>query len=234
MSSTPKFRRENSGAERSAHAAAFRSKRSRRCSAGSCSIARPGTTSATWSRPSISSGPTTQLIFESIAALAGEAQPCDPVTVSEHLQRLGKLNDAGGLAYLGTLTRDTPGAANARAYAEIVKERALLRELVSAGGEIASSVWSEEGESARDLVEKAERRIFAIAEGSRARQGLRERAGRRCRRSIDQIDDLYNNPNKPRGLPTGFIDFDSKTGGLRPGDLVIVAGGPRWAKRRSP
>jgi replicative DNA helicase len=111
------------------------------------------------------------LIFESIAALAGEAQPCDPVTVSEHLQRLGKLNDAGGLAYLGTLTRDTPGAANVRAYAEIVKERALLRELVSAGGEIAGSVWSEEGESARELVEKAERRIFAIAEGSARGKG---------------------------------------------------------------
>ena len=105
------------------------------------------------------------LIFESIAALAGEAQPCDPVTVSEHLQRLGKLNDAGGLAYLGTLTRDTPGAANVRAYAEIVKERSLLRELVSAGGEIASSVLSEEGETARDLVEQAERQVFAIAEG---------------------------------------------------------------------
>src|SRR5688500_16085391 len=115
--------------------------------------------------------PDHKLIFESIASLAGEAQPCDPVTVSEHLQRLGKLSAAGGLAYLGTLTRDTPGAANVRAYAEIVKERALLRELVSAGGEIASSVWSEEGESARDLVEKAERRIFAIAEGSARGKG---------------------------------------------------------------
>jgi replicative DNA helicase len=101
--------------------------------------------------------PDHKLIFESIAALCAEAQPCDPVTVSEHLQRLGKLNEAGGLAYLGTLTRDTPGAANARAYAGIVKERALLRALVTVGGEIASSVWNEEGETARDLVEQAER-----------------------------------------------------------------------------
>ena len=169
------------------------------------------------------------LIFESIAALAGEAQPCDPVTVSEHLQRLGKLNDAGGLAYLGTLTRDTPGAANVRAYAEIVKERALLRELVSAGGEIAGSVWSEEGESARDLVEKAERRIFAIAEGSSRGKGYVS-ARQALPALVDQIDDLYNNPNKPRGLPTGFIDFDSKTGGLRGGDLLIVAGRPSMGK----
>ena len=169
------------------------------------------------------------LIFESIAALAGEAQPCDPVTVSEHLARLGKLNEAGGLAYLGTLTRDTPGAANARAYAEIVKERALLRELVSAGGEIASSVWSEEGEPARDLVERAERRIFAIAEGSARGKGYVS-AKQSLPALIDQIDDLYRNPNKPRGLPTGFIDFDSKTGGLRGGDLLIVAGRPSMGK----
>ena len=73
------------------------------------------------------------MIFESIARCRADAQPCDPVTVSEHLQRLGKLNDAGGLAYLGTLTRDTPGAANARAYAEIVKERALLRSAGNCG-----------------------------------------------------------------------------------------------------
>ncbi|HLA73386.1 MAG TPA: replicative DNA helicase [Steroidobacteraceae bacterium] len=173
--------------------------------------------------------PDHKLIFESIAALAGEAQPCDPVTVSEHLQRLGKLNEAGGLAYLGTLTRDTPGAANARSYAEIVKERALLRELVSAGGEIASSVWSEEGESARDLVERAERRIFAIAEGSSRGKGYVS-AKAALPPLIDMIDDLYNNPNKPRGLPTGFIDFDSKTGGLRGGDLLIIAGRPSMGK----
>ncbi len=173
--------------------------------------------------------PDHQVIFESIAALAAEAQPCDPVTVSEHLQRLGKLNEVGGLAYLGTLTRDTPGAANARAYAEIVKERALLRALVTTGGEIASSVWSEEGESARELVEKAERRIFAIAEGSARGKGYVS-AKQALPALVDQIDDLYNNPNKPRGLPTGFIDFDSKTGGLRGGDLLIIAGRPSMGK----
>src|SRR6185312_9299026 len=111
----------------------------------------------------------------------------------------------------------------------IVKERALLRSLVSAGGEIASSVWSEEGESARELVEKAERRIFAIAEGSSRGKGYVS-ARQALPALIDQIDDLYNNPNKPRGLPTGFIDFDAKTGGLRPGDLLIVAGRPSMGK----
>jgi replicative DNA helicase len=169
------------------------------------------------------------LIFESIASLCAEAQPCDPVTVSEHLARLGKLNDAGGLAYLGTLTRDTPGAANARAYAAIVKERSLLRQLVTVGGEIAGSVWNEEGEEARELVEQAERKIFAIAEGSARGKGYVS-AKQALPALIDQIDDLYNNPNKPRGLPTGFIDFDEKTGGLRGGDLLIVAGRPSMGK----
>jgi replicative DNA helicase len=173
--------------------------------------------------------PDHKLIFESIASLAGEAQPCDPVTVSEHLQRLGKLNEAGGLAYLGTLTRDTPGAANARAYAAIVKERSLLRQLVTVGGEIAGSVWNEEGEEARELVEQAERKIFAIAEGSSRGKGYVS-ARQALPALIDQIDDLYNNPNKPRGLPTGFIDFDEKTGGLRGGDLLIVAGRPSMGK----
>src|SRR3954465_2830034 len=169
------------------------------------------------------------LIFESIASLCAEAQPCDPVTVSEHLQRLGKLGDAGGLPYLGTLTRDTPGAANARAYAQIVKERSLLRSLVTVGGEIASSVWNEEGETARELVEQAERKIFAIAEGSSRGKGYVS-AKQALPALIDQIDDLYNNPNKPRGLPTGFIDFDSKTGGLRGGGLPIIAGRPSMGK----
>jgi len=228
MSSTPKFRRENSVA--SDLRAPPHSREAEQAVLGGLMLDR-----AAWDQVGdvvIADdffGPDHKVIFESIAALSGEAQPCDPVTVSEHLQRLGKLQEAGGLAYLGTLTRDTPGAANARAYAQIVKERALLRSLVTVGGEIASSVWTEEGESARDLVEHAERKIFAIAEGSARGKGYVS-ARQALPALIDQIDDLYNNPNKPRGLPTGFIDFDAKTGGLRPGDLLIVAGRPSMGK----
>lgn len=228
MSSTPKFRRENSGA--SDLRAPPHSIEAEQAVLGGLMLDRAAwdnvgdvVTADDFFRPDH------KLIFESIASLAGEAQPCDPVTVSEHLQRLGKLADAGGLSYLGTLTRDTPGAANARAYAEIVKERALLRSLVTAGGEIAGSVWSEEGESARELVEQAERKIFAIAEGSARGKGYIS-AKQALPGLIDQIDDLYNNPNKPRGLPTGFIDFDAKTGGLRGGDLLIIAGRPSMGK----
>ena len=174
--------------------------------------------------------PDHRLIFEAIGVLAGSGKPCDVVTVSEHLQRSGELDNAGGLAYLGTLARDTPTAANVRAYAELVRERSLLRQLISAGTEIAASVFATDGESARDLVDKAEQKVFEIAEA-----GFGGRDGAVPVRSmlpglIDKIDEWHTNPDSMRGLPTGFSDFDKKTGGLRAGDLVIIAGRPSMGK----
>ncbi len=174
--------------------------------------------------------PDHHLIFEGIGALAASGKPCDVVTVSEHLERIGRLEDAGGLAYLGTLARDTPTAANVRAYAEIVRERALLRRLISVGTDIAASVFNNEGSSARDLVDRAEQGVFEIAEA-----GFRGRDGAVAVRTllpeiIDQIDELHTNPDKPRGLLTGFADFDKLTGGLRPGDLIVIAGRPSMGK----
>ena len=174
--------------------------------------------------------PDHQLIFDAIGALAGEGKPCDVVTVSQHLESTGKLESAGGLAYLGSVARDTPTAANVRAYAEIVRERSLLRQLIRAGTDIAAEVYNNKGESARDLVDRAEQRVFDIAEGS-----FRKREGAVPVRQllpgvIDQIDEWHQNPDQLRGLPTGFTDFDKLTGGLRPGDLVIVAGRPSMGK----
>ncbi len=174
--------------------------------------------------------PDHRLIFEGIGVLAAAGKPCDVVTVSEQLERSGRLADAGGLAYLGTLARDTPTAANVRAYAEIVRERSLLRRLIAVGTDIAASALNNEGSSARDLVDRAEQGVFEIAEA-----GFRGREGAVAVRAllpeiIDQIDELHTNPNKPRGLATGFADFDKLTGGLRPGDLVVVAGRPSMGK----
>jgi len=174
--------------------------------------------------------PDHQLIFEAIANLVGEGKPCDVVTVSQELERTGKLDNAGGLAYLSSVARDTPSAANARAYADIVRERSLLRQLIRAGTDIAAAVFNNDGETARALVDRAEQRVFEIAEGS-----FRRREGAVSVRTllpgvIDQIDEWHNNPDKLRGLPTGFTDFDKITGGLRPGDLVIVAGRPSMGK----
>lgn len=174
--------------------------------------------------------PDHRLIFAAIAALAGEAKPCDVVTVSQHLERTGQLEGAGGLAYLSSVARDTPTAANVRAYAEIVRERSLLRQLIRAGTEIASAVFNNDGETARELVDRAEQKVFEIAEGS-----FRKRDGAVPVRQllpgvIDQIDEWHNNPDTLRGLPTGFTEFDKLTGGLRGGDLVIVAGRPSMGK----
>ncbi|TLY61469.1 MAG: replicative DNA helicase [Gammaproteobacteria bacterium] len=174
--------------------------------------------------------PDHQLIFEAIGALAGNGKPCDVVTVSEQLERSGKLESAGGLAYLSSVARDTPTAANVRAYADIVRERSLFRQLIQAGTEIASAVFNNDGQTARELVDRAEQRVFEIAEGSfRGRQGA-VAVRTLLPQVIDQIDEWHANPDKLRGLPTGFTDFDKLTGGLRPGDLVIVAGRPSMGK----
>ena len=174
--------------------------------------------------------PDHRLIFEAIGALAGNGKPCDVVTVCEQLERSGKLEAAGGLAYLSSVARDTPTAANVRAYADIVRERSLLRQLIQAGTEIASAVFNNDGQTARELVDRAEQRVFEIAEGSfRGRQGA-VAVRTLLPQVIDQIDEWHANPDKLRGLPTGFTDFDKLTGGLRPGDLVIVAGRPSMGK----
>jgi replicative DNA helicase len=174
--------------------------------------------------------PDHRLIFEALGELVAGGRPGDVVTTSEQLQRRGRLEEAGGLAYLGTLARDTPTAANVRAYAAIVRERSLLRRLIEAGREIAASVFDDEGRSARELVDEAEKRVFAIAEaGARGREGV-QKVATMLPQIIDQIDERHSNPDKLRGLATGFNDFDKKTGGLRPGDLIIVAGRPSMGK----
>jgi len=174
--------------------------------------------------------PDHRLIFAAIGELAADGKPCDVVTVSQQLERTGKLEGAGGLAYLSSVARDTPTAANVRAYAEIVRERSLLRQLIRAGTDIVSAVFNNDGETARALVDRAEQKVFEIAEGT-----FRKRDGAVSVRSllptvIDQIDEWHNNPDQLRGLPTGFTEFDKLTGGLRPGDLVIVAGRPSMGK----
>ncbi len=174
--------------------------------------------------------PDHRLIFQALAELVAAGRPGDVVTVAEQLERRGRLTDAGGLAYLGTLARDTPTAANARSYAQIVRERALLRRLIEAGRQIASSVFDDDGSSARDLVDRAEGLVFEIAEqGARGREGA-VRVSALLPPLIDKIDEWHAHPNQLRGLAPGFTDFDAKTGGLRPGDLVVVAGRPSMGK----
>jgi replicative DNA helicase len=171
-----------------------------------------------------------RLIFDAAAAVSEQGKPIDVLTLSEHLERHGRLEDAGGLAYLGTLARDTPSAVNIRAYAEIVRERALLRRLIEVGTGIATSAFNSEGRSARELVDEAERHVFEIAEA-----GAHGRAGLISVRSIlpsvvDGIDRRFRSPDKITGVASGFNQIDQLTGGLQPGDLIIIAGRPSMGK----
>ena len=171
-----------------------------------------------------------QLIFEAISKLVEAQNPCDAVTVSEALSSQGIVDEVGGLAYLARLTRDTPSASNVRAYAAIVRDHALLRQLVTAGGEIASSALDTRGRAPGELVEEAERRVFEIAErGTRSRGGFQS-VKDVLPATIDRIDMLHQNPGAFTGVPTGYAELDRMTAGLQPGDLIVIAGRPSMGK----
>ena len=171
-----------------------------------------------------------RLIFEAIAEVAEVRGTCDVVTVNEHLERKGRLDEVGGQHYVLMLAKDTPSAAYVRTYAEIIRERSILRQLATAGAEIAASAIDGRGRLASELVDEAERRVFEIAE-----RGSRGKAGFRAVRdilpeTIDRLDTLHQSPGDIRGVPTGFTLLDKKTAGLQPGDLVVVAGRPSMGK----
>ncbi len=171
-----------------------------------------------------------RLIFRAIMALAEGGQPHDAVTVSEWLTSRNDLEAAGGLAYLGALAKNTATAANIRSYAEIVRERSVLRQLARVGTEISNSAFNPEGRGSVELLDEAERKVFEIAEqGSRGNQtytAIKDLlAG-----AVDRIDDLYNRESPYTGIPTGFRDFDDRTSGLQDSDLIIVAGRPSMGK----
>ncbi|TNE83076.1 MAG: replicative DNA helicase, partial [Gammaproteobacteria bacterium] len=111
-----------------------------------------------------------RLIFGAVERLAGDSEPMDVVTLAEYLERAGDIEDAGGLSYLAELAEKTPGAANIRAYAEIVRERAVLRKLIEVSGGIVDSAFNPQGRTSDELLDEAERQVFNIAE-SRNKQG---------------------------------------------------------------
>ncbi|MGH8648923.1 MAG: DnaB-like helicase N-terminal domain-containing protein, partial [Burkholderiales bacterium] len=158
-----------------------------------------------------------RLIFQHIGALIEHGKPADTLTVAESLERSGKLGEIGGQAYLAALSLNTPSAANVRRYAEIVRERSVMRHLASVGTEISESAFSPSGRTAGELLDYAEGRVFEIAEASsRGRQGflgIDELAAR----VVTRMDELYHsdNPSDITGIPTGFTDLDQKTAGLQ-------------------
>ena len=171
-------------------------------------------------------------IFEHIVKLIEKNRPADIVTVAESLESKAELSQIGGIAYLGALAQNTPTAANIRRYAEIVRERHVMRKLVTVGSGIAESAYSPNGRDAQQLLDEAESKIFQIAEGGqRSGQGFQD-IKVLLPQVAERIDMLFSrdNPSDVTGLPTGFSDLDSMTSGFQGGDLVIVAGRPSMGK----
>ncbi len=173
-----------------------------------------------------------RLIFQSIARLISATKPADVITVYEMLQVAGKAEEVGGLAYLNSLAQNTPSAANIRRYAEIVRERSVLRKLVTVADDIASAAFAPKGREVRELLDEAESKVFAIAEeGSRGQKGFQE-IQPLLTQVVERIDELYHRDTATdvTGVPTGFIDLDKMTSGMQAGDLIIVAGRPSMGK----
>ncbi len=170
-----------------------------------------------------------RLIFQAIQLLAQRNQPFDVLTVAEALKEQQKLEPAGGEAYLYELAQNTPSAANITAYADIVRERSVLRALISTGTDIANSAFQPDGRDIKELLDSAESRIFQIAE-QRAHGDGPVAIGDLLVKATDRIDTLYRSGKTITGLATGFTDFDHMTSGLQPGDLVIIAGRPSMGK----
>jgi replicative DNA helicase len=173
-----------------------------------------------------------RVIYRHIMQLGGEGKPVDVVTLSEALGSTQKLDYVGGLAYLGALVQNVPTSANIRHYADIVRERSILRQLAATAGEIADSAYNPLGRSAKNVLDEAEAKVLHIAEqGSRGQRTfalLKDLLAS----VVDRIETLYNrdDPSDVTGIATGFTDLDRITSGLQPGDLVIVAGRPSMGK----
>lgn len=171
-----------------------------------------------------------RLIFRAIRRLSENGKPFDLLTLAEWLEDNNELEDAGGFAYLGILARDTPSAANVRAYGDIVRERAIRRELIRTATEMADSAYDPRGRDSKQLLDDAEKRVFAIAEhGLRAQQGFVSIKDLLAS-TVERIDILFQRDNPITGIPTGWPDFDDKTAGLQRGDLIVIAGRPSMGK----
>ncbi|TPW13894.1 MAG: replicative DNA helicase, partial [Halothiobacillaceae bacterium] len=171
-----------------------------------------------------------RLVFQAITELAKESIPFDVITLSEMLNKRDQLEQAGGLPFLGGLVKNTPTAANIKAYAKIVREYSVMRQLIHVGTQISDSAFHATGRSSEELVDNAERLVFEIADkGARGRQGFAT-ITELLTKAVDRIETLFNQDNPITGVSTGFIDFDNMTSGLQSSDLIIIAARPSMGK----
>ncbi len=171
-----------------------------------------------------------RLVFTAVSTLVNANRAADVITVFENLQSLGKAEEIGGLAYLNSLAQYVPSSANIRRYAEIVRERAILRKLVSVSDEIATTALNTNGRPVPTILDEAEQKIFNIGEeGSRMRQGFQS-MGNLVVELLDRVEEMSQNPNDIPGVPTGFFDLDRMTSGMQAGDLIVLAARPSMGK----
>ena len=173
-----------------------------------------------------------RLIYQHINQLINSSKPADIITVAESLENSAELSGVGGIAYLGALAQNTPSSANIRRYAEIVRERAVVRQIIEVSSGITDSAFNPQGRDAKNLLDEAELKILKIAEsGQRTSQGFSS-VQELLPGVINRIDDLFqlDHSNGVTGISTGFLDLDAYTSGFQPGDLIIVAGRPSMGK----
>ena len=166
-------------------------------------------------------------IFSEMERLLSHGKPIDLITLAEALEQNGKLERAGGFAYLAEMSKNTPSAANICAYADIVRERAVVREMISVANEIAEAGYAQDGRGSNELLDMAERRVFEIAEKRQKSGSGPKDIASILDATVSRIEELFQRPHDGvTGLDTGFTDLNKKTAGLQPSDLIIVAARP--------
>ncbi|WP_163885639.1 DnaB-like helicase C-terminal domain-containing protein, partial [Providencia stuartii] len=170
-------------------------------------------------------------IFAQMQTLLEQGKPIDLITLSESLEQEGKLDDVGGFAYLAELSKNTPSAANINAYADIVRERAVVRDMIKVANDIADAGYDPQGRSSEDLLDFAETKVFQIAESRANKDEGPKDIEAILAETIEKIEKLYQQPHDGvTGVSTGYQDLDKKTAGLQGSDLIIVAARPSMGK----
>ncbi|MEE9446990.1 MAG: replicative DNA helicase [Arenicellales bacterium] len=169
-------------------------------------------------------------IYKAIQSCIEANNPVDVVTISEVLERFEELEQIGGLAYLGSLANNTPSTANITSYARIIRERSILRRLINASNDIASSAYNPDGRTPREVLDSAEQAVFSISESDGKKRDGFSSMKNLVSKSLDRIEELDKSGSAITGISTGFAKLDEKTSGLQNGDLIVIAGRPSMGK----
>ncbi len=171
-----------------------------------------------------------RLIFKAQKYLAENDRALDVVTLYEFLEQEGEADEIGGLAYIADLAKNTPSASNIGAYADIVRERAVLREMIAVSNEIADAAYFPKGRNSNELLDLAESKVFKIAEQRESNDGGLQIAATFLEETLDKVQSAVDSKGGITGLSSGFNDLDKKTNGFQNSDLIIVAGRPAMGK----